>query len=114
MPADAPSLLAALAAEIGDVRAGVDRMSALVSDLVRRLPVEDRAEALTDAQALDVLIQRLDAVAGVLHGLSDGQTSADAVSSVLLADVARRLTDDAPRPAAGSPPTTAGDLLLFD
>lgn len=110
MPADAPSLLAALAAEIGDVRAGVDRMSTLVSDLVRRLPAEDRAEALTDAQALDVLIQRLDAVAGVLHGLSDGQTSADAVSAVLLSDVADRLHGAAPDRA----PAASGDLMLFD
>jgi hypothetical protein len=113
MPRDEPSLLAALAAEIGDVRAGVDRMSTLVSDLVRRLPVGDRAEALTDAQALDVLIQRLDAVAGVLHGLSDGQTSADAVSAVLLADVAERL-QDAPSRVRPMHPPTAGDLLLFD
>ena len=114
MSADAPSLLAALAAEIGDVRSGVDRMSALVSDLVRRLPVEDRAEALTDAQALDVLIQRLDAVAGVLHGLSDGQTSADAVSSVLLADVAGRLGGQSASRAATLSPAPSGDLLLFD
>lgn len=114
MPADAPSLLAALAAEIGDVRAGVDRMSTLVSDLVRRLPAEDRAEALTDAQALDVLIQRLDAVAGVLHGLSDGQTSADAVSAVLLTDVAVRLRGEAPAPAVAHPPAPSGDLQLFD
>ena len=110
MPVDAPTLLAALAAEIGDVRAGVDRMSALVSDLVSRLPADDRAEALTDAQALDVLIQRLDAVAGVLHGLSDGQTSADAVSTVLLSDVAERLRGDAPVRT----PATSGDLMLFD
>lgn len=114
MPADAPSLLAALAAEISDVRAGVDRMSTLVSDLVRRLPVDDRAEALIDAQALDVLIQRLDAVAGVLHGLSDGQTSADAVSAVLLADVAVRLKREAPARPVAHPPVTSGDLLLFD
>lgn len=116
MPADAPALLAALAAEIGDVRAGVDRMSTLVSDLVRRLPAEDRAEALTDAQALDVLIQRLDAVAGVLHGLSDGQTSADAVSTVLLADVAVRLKGGTPAssPVAAHPPPASGDVLLFD
>lgn len=114
MPADTPSLLAALAAEIGDVRAGVDRMSALVSDLVRRLPADDRAEALTDAQALDVLIQRLDAVAGVLHGLSDGQTSTDAVSNVLLSDVARRLADAPQRSNSEASPGTTGDLLLFD
>ena len=43
MPADAPSLLAALAAEIGDVRMGVDRVSGLLTDLVRRLPAEHRA-----------------------------------------------------------------------
>lgn len=114
MPADAPSLLAALAAEIGDVRSGVERVSGLLTDLVRRLPAEHRAEALTDAQALDVLIQRLDAVAGVLQGLSDGRTSADAVSAVLLADVAVRLTGEAPARAPDHPPASSGDLLLFD
>lgn len=110
MPADAPSLLAALAAEIGDVRMGVDRVSGLLSDLVRRLPAEHRAEALTDAQALDVLIQRLDAVAGVLNGLSSGQTSADAVSAVLLADMAERLSGQVPARVSED----AGDLHLFD
>ncbi|WP_420470575.1 hypothetical protein [Brevundimonas sp. FT23042] len=110
MPADTPSLLAALAAEIGDVRSGVDRVSGLLTDLVRRLPVEHRAEALTDAQALDVLIQRLDAVAGVLNGLASGQTSTDAVSSVLLADMAGRLNGH----DAARPPDGAGDLHLFD
>lgn len=110
MPADASSLLAALAAEIGDVRSGVDRVSGLLSDLVRRLPVEHRAEALTDAQALDVLIQRLDAVSGVLNGLASGQTSADAVSTVLLADMAGRLNGHQPARASSD----AGDLHLFD
>lgn len=114
MPADAPSLLAALATEIGDVRMGVDRVSGLLSDLVRRLPPEHRAEALTDAQALDVLIQRLDAVAGVLHGLSSGQSSADAVSAVLLADMAERLNGETPARAPASPAAASGDLLLFD
>jgi len=114
MPADAPSLLAALAAEIGDVRSGVDRMSALVSDLVRNLPADSRAEALTDAQSLDVLTQRLDAVAGVLHGLSEGRSSADAVSTVLLADVADRLRGRETAPAPAAPNTGSGDLMLFD
>lgn len=110
MSADAPSLLAALAAEIGDVRSGVERVSGLLTDLVRRLPAEHRAEALTDAQALDVLIQRLDAVAGVLTGLSSGQTSADAVSAVLLSDMADRLQGQSPARASDA----SGDLQLFD
>jgi hypothetical protein len=114
MPADAPSLLAALAAEIGDVRTGVDRVSGLLTDLVRRLPAEHRAEALTDAQALDVLIQRLDAVAGVLDGLASGQTSADAVSGVLLADMAGRLNGREASRAPSAPADDAGDLHLFD
>ena len=57
-----------------------------------------------------MLIQRLDAVAGVLNGLSSGQTSADAVSNVLLADVAGRLNGHQPARVSDD----AGDLLLFD
>ena len=110
MAADAPSLLAALAGEIGDVRSGVERVSGLLTDLVRRLPVEHRAEALTDAQALDALIQRLDAVSGVLNGLAEGKSSADAVSGVLLADVAERLQGA----TSARPSAVSGDLMLFD
>ncbi len=114
MSGAAASLMAALAVELDDVRTGVDRISLLVSELVGRLPVQDRAKVLTDAQAADALTQRLDAVAGVLHGLSDGESTGDALSRVLLADLVARLRAHVDADSVPHTPVTSGDLLLFD
>ncbi|OGN49278.1 MAG: hypothetical protein A2352_08165 [Caulobacterales bacterium RIFOXYB1_FULL_67_16] len=110
-PPEHALLLAAIADELTGVREGIDHVEALVSRLVRRAPPEDRAEALTEAQALDALTQRLEALAGVLRMLGNGATPAESVSRISLADMAGRL-----RPAAGvqtSAAQDAGDLMLF-
>ncbi|MFN7108958.1 MAG: hypothetical protein ACK4MY_12100, partial [Brevundimonas sp.] len=68
--------------------------------------------ALTQAQALDALTQRLEALSGVLRMLGGGASPSEAVSRLSLADMAGRL-----RPAAGEAPSApsadAGDLMLF-
>lgn len=110
-PPEHAELLAAVADELMRVREGIDHVEALVSRLVRRAPPEDRAEALTEAQALDALTQRLEALAGVLTMLGEGATPAESVSRISLADMAVRL-----RPAAGvqtAAPPDSGDLTLF-
>ena len=56
-PPEHAELLVAVADELTRVREGIDHVEALVSRLVRRAPAEDRAEALTEAQALDALTQ---------------------------------------------------------
>jgi hypothetical protein len=102
-PPEHAHLLVAVADELMRVREGIDHVEALVSRLVRRAPAEDRAEALTEAQALDALTQRLEALSGA--------TPAESVSRISLADMAVRL-----RPAAGVKTTEAadsGDLMLF-
>ena len=110
-PPEHAELLAAVADELMRVREGIDAVEAMVSVLVRRAPPGERAEALTDAQALDALTQRLEALSGVLRMLGGGATPAEAVSRLALADMAGRL-----RPAAGvqaSVPPASGDLMLF-
>ncbi len=56
-PPEHAELLVAVADELTRVREGIDHVEALVSRLVRRAPAEDRAEALTEAQALDALAE---------------------------------------------------------
>ena len=111
-PPEHAELLVAVADELTRVREGIDHVEALVSRLVRRAPAEDRAEALTEAQALDALTQRLEALSGVLRMLGGGASLSEAVSRLSLADMAGRL-----RPAAGEAPSApsadAGDLMLF-
>lgn len=113
-PEHAP-LLAAVADELMRVREGIDGVEALVSGLVRRAAPEERAEILGEAQALDALTQRLEALAGVLRMLGGGASPAEAVNRLALADMAGRL-----RPAAGmasgspsAPSSESGDLTLF-
>ncbi|WP_292021958.1 MULTISPECIES: hypothetical protein [unclassified Brevundimonas] len=111
-PPEHADLLAAVADELMLVRQGIDGIEALVSDLVRRALPEERSNALTQAQALDALTQRVEALSSVLRMLSGGASPSEAVSRLSLADMAGRL-----RPAAGEhrPISNAddGDLMLF-
>jgi hypothetical protein len=104
-------LLSALAVELADVRAGVDGLSDLISGMIRNLPAETRVSALSDAQALDVLTQRIDVVSDLLQALAAGRPASEAIRAVPLADMARRLAG-APAPAASA--DASGDLMLFD
>lgn len=111
-PPEHAQLLAAVADELMGVRQGIDGVEALVSRLVAQASVEERPAAVTQAQALDALTQRLEALAGVLRMLGGGASPAEAVGRLALADMAGRL-----RPAAGEPsappPAASGDLTLF-
>ena len=66
---DAKGLLAAVAAELADIRAGVDEAGGLVSELLRLAPPEQRLTFLTRTQAFDVLSQRVDALSGLAAAL---------------------------------------------
>lgn len=110
-PPEHAELLAAVADELMGVREGIDHVEALVSRLVPLAAEKDKAEALTDAQSLDALTQRLEALAGVLRMISGGASPAESVARLGLADMASRL-----RPAAGmqpAAPAPSGDVMLF-
>ena len=114
---DAKGLLAAVAAELADIRAGVDEAGGLVSELLRLAPADQRLTFLTRMQAFDVLSQRVDALAGLASALSEEQPMDTALAALPLAEMADRLRElsfrgrplSEPAPAA-----VAGDLLLFD
>jgi hypothetical protein len=112
VPTDHAALLTAVADELMLVREDIEGIETLVGDLVRRAPPEERSNALTQAQALDALIQHVETLSGLLRMLGGGASPSDAVSRLSLSDVAGRLRPDAGehRPASAA---DAGDLTLF-
>ena len=111
LPSDHARLLEAVADELAQVRQQLDGVETLVGDLTRHAPSQDRPRVLTEAQSLDVLIQRVEALSGVLRSLGGGVAPARAVAGVTLTDLAARLSLAEGEPTA--PAANAGDLLLF-
>ncbi len=115
---DAKGLLAAVAAELADIRAGVDEAGGLVSELLRLAPVEQRLTFLTRMQAFDVLSQRVDALSGLAGALAADQPMDTALAALPLAEMADRLREMSfrvkPSACEAAPAAVAGDLLLFD
>ena len=114
---DAKGLLSAVAAELDDIRAGVDEAGGLVSELLRLAPAEQRLTFLTRMQAFDVLSQRVDALSGLAGALAADQPMDTALAALPLAEMADRLRELSfrGRPLSEpAPPAVAGDLLLFD
>lgn len=111
LPSDHTRLLAAVADELAQVRQRLGGVETLVGDLTRHAPPQDRPRVLTEAQDLDVLIQQVEALSGVLRRLGAGATPVRAVEGVTLADLAARLSLAEGEPSASS--ANAGDLLLF-
>lgn len=109
-------IIAAMAAETADVRDQLDDLAGLVADLVRALPEGDRVSALTRAQSMDALGQRLDALSGLLQVVAGGACLRTAITGLPLSDMARRLGRagaDADV-LAMTPVAASGDLILFD
>lgn len=111
LPSDHARLLEAVADELAQVRQELGGVEILVGDLTRHAPSQHRPRVLTEAQSLDVLIQRVEALSGVLRSLGAGVTPARAVAVVTLTDLAARLSLAEGEPTA--PTANAGDLLLF-
>lgn len=114
--ADTSDLMGAVADELAAVRHGVEAVAGLVAELVVTSTGEARDRALTEAQALDLASQRLDALSGLIRALGQGVPADQAIADLTLADMAQRLGV-----AAGVAPSSlpagssaSGDLLLFD
>ncbi|MGH7019727.1 MAG: hypothetical protein ACREEY_07610 [Brevundimonas sp.] len=114
---DTKGLLSAVAAELADIRAGVDEAGGLVSELLRLAPADQRLTFLTRMQAFDVLSQRVDALSGLAGALAADQPMDTALAALPLAEMADRLRELSfrGRPLSESAPAAvSGDLLLFD
>lgn len=114
--AQAEAMFAAYAIELAEVGQGIEALSAMVSDHVRQCAPGARPAALRDAQAIDVLTQRLDAMRALAAALSQGEPVESALAVVPLADLASRLRSAVLAPSAPSPapaPAASGDLMLF-
>ena len=112
--AQSEAMFAAYAVELAEVGQGIESVSAMVSDHVRQCAPADRPAALRDAQAIDVLTQRLDAMRALAVALSRGETVEAALSVVPLADLANRLRSAVLVPSSITPASgESGDLMLF-
>lgn len=109
MRTDDRALMSAIGGELAEVRAMVDDLSALASDMIIRCPPRFRTEAIARAQAFDLVIQRLDVLGGLMADIGSGTPPETALQGVTLSDTADRLTG-----RGGGATAPSGDLLLFD
>ena len=86
---DNRDLLAAMAAELADIRAEIEAAGGLVSELLRQLPAETRLSYLTRSQSFDVLSQRIEALAGLAQAVADEQPMDTALAALPLAEIDR-------------------------
>lgn len=105
-----PALLSALAEETAALARPVERISAVLGELIGKLPAETRGSAVVEAQALDVVVQRLEAIAQALSGLALGASDAEILADLKLSDLVARLKGSARDHTA----VEAGDCELFD
>ncbi len=110
------ALLSALSSEFLAMRGTVDRLETLVLDHARTVAAVDRASVLVQAQAVDALGQRLQALHDLSRALAEGGAVAAAIDLVPLADLAdplrQSILEVEAAPAAS--PATPGALTLFD
>ncbi len=106
---DGRALLSAIGGELAEVRAMVDDLSLLASDMIARCPPQFCAEAIARAQGFDLVIQRLDVLGRLMADIGSGTPPETALQGISLSDIADRLTG---RGAGTIAPS--GDLVLFD
>ncbi len=113
------ALLSAISGELAAMVETVESLSAMVGDHVAQSRGDARLSALRNAQSIDDLSQRLDALSGVTGAMARGDDAEIALAGVRLADLVQRLrgsiptTISAPGPHSGAP-SVAGDLMLFE
>jgi len=106
------ALFTALAAEFADMADDVEGLAALTTLLMQTANAATRPQALKQAQAIDALVQRCQALRAVSAGLAEGRAMETVLAEVPLADLAVRLggASSLSHPAVAD----AGDLMLFD
>lgn len=113
---DHRDLLAAMAAELADIRAEIESAGGLMSEVLRQLPPQTRLGYLTRSQAFDVLTQRIDALAGLAQAVVEDQPMDTALAALPLAEMAERMQEAAhrARPGAAPAPDAAQDAAEAD
>lgn len=106
---DGRALMSAMGGELAEVRAMVDDLSLLVSDMIARCPPPVCPDAMGRAQAFDMVIQRLDVLGGLMSDIGAGTPPETALKGLTLSAVADRL---AGREVGANAPS--GDFVLFD
>lgn len=113
MPMDTNhALLSAVGDEMADIRAGIENLADLVSDLLPHCPTEMRADAMVRVQAFDLLIQQLDGLGGLMAALGAGVPAQAALDALTLTELSDRLAGGFA--VQTTIPAAAGDLMLFD
>lgn len=113
--AQTQALLAALSTECAEMAAAAEGLSTVVFEHARGLPAAERGPVVVQAQAVDLLVQKLAALAALTDALSEGQTVESAIDALPLADLVDRLSSavlERTRARAAEP--SDSDLVLFD
>jgi hypothetical protein len=113
-PAQVNALLSALSAECAEMGGAADGLATVVFEHARGLPAAERGPVVVQAQAIDLLVQKLAAIADLAGALSEGRPVDAAIDALPLADLAARLRAAVLGGPAGPAPSDSGDLLLFD
>ena len=110
-------VLEAVSRETGSLHHAAVRLQVMAGDLIDRARLEPHDPLIEEAQSLDALAQKLDALTGFIERLAAAAPAswrldiADAVAPVFLADLAKRLCrEHAPEEDPLAPP---GDFELF-
>lgn len=106
---DNRDLLAAMAAELSDIRAEIEAAGGLVSEVLRQLPAETRLGYLTRSQSFDVLSQRIGALAGLAQAVAEEQPMDTALAALPLAEMAERMQETAHRARPSAAPADDPD-----
>jgi len=114
-PSQTGAMFQAFSAEFAAMGESIEGLSGLFSEHVRQLAAEDRPRVLYEAQALDELAQRLDALRSLATDLARGERVEVALDCVPLADLADRIREavliSTPE---RRPKPVAGDMILFE
>ena len=115
-PAAREALMSGLSHELSLMLPLVEGLSGLVMDHAVQADAAERPRILAQAQAVDDLGQRLQALVRLTHAIGEGAVAHAAVDEIMLADLATRLRAAlsgqavVPHLAAAA----SGDLMLFE
>ena len=107
-------LLVAVSDELAEIRIRLEELADLTAELLAECPADRRAQAMSDIQAFDLLIQRLDGLSGLAAALGAGTSVATALHALTLSDLYDRLVGEPAVRSTVSAPSSSGDLTLFD